>query len=108
LSAVHLLDAAIAAETAHKTVACRRKSAYFQLGGKRAEDEAAAMHIGTLNQLVLVKRYAERRLYRGDTARYVTREDLISMARRGEGFVVVDAKTGADVTSSFRPIMVEH
>jgi polyhydroxyalkanoate synthesis regulator protein len=66
------------------------------------------MHIGTPNQPMLVKRYAERRLYRCDTARYITRKDLISMARRGEPFVVVDAKTGADVTSAFRPITVEH
>ena len=66
------------------------------------------MHIGKSNQMVLVKRYAERRLYRGDISSYLTREDLIAMAKRGEPFVVVDARTGADVTLSFRPIMVEH
>jgi polyhydroxyalkanoate synthesis regulator protein len=66
------------------------------------------MQIGKSNQMVLVKRYAERRLYRGDISSYLTREDLIAMAKRGEPFVVVDARTGADVTSSFLPIMVEH
>ena len=60
------------------------------------------------NQPVLVKRYAEQRLYRGDLSRYLTRHDLVAMAKRGELFVVVDAKTGADVTASFRPIIVEH
>jgi polyhydroxyalkanoate synthesis regulator protein len=62
----------------------------------------------TSHQPVLVKRYAERRLYRGDISRYLAREDLIAMAKRGEPFVVLDAKTGVDVTSSFRPIIVEH
>ena len=62
----------------------------------------------TSDQPVLVKRYAEQRLYRGGISRYLTREDLIAMAKRGEPFVVVDAKTGADVTASFRPIIVER
>ena len=62
----------------------------------------------TSNQPVLVKRYAEQRRCRGDLSRYLTRHDLIAMAERGEPFVVMDAKTGADVTSSFRPIIVEH
>jgi len=62
----------------------------------------------TWNQPVLVKRYAERRRCRPDAQSYLSREDLIAMAKRGELFVVVDAKTGADVTSSFRPIIVEH
>jgi polyhydroxyalkanoate synthesis regulator protein len=73
----------------------------------------------TSNQPVLVKRYAEQRLYRGDISRYLNppppfppplagEGGVGAMAKRGEPFVVVDAKTGADVTSSFRPIIVEH
>jgi polyhydroxyalkanoate synthesis regulator protein len=65
------------------------------------------MPIGKTNQPVLVNRYARRRLYRPDNMTYLTREDLMAMARRGERFAVVDASTGKDVTASFHPIMVE-
>jgi polyhydroxyalkanoate synthesis repressor PhaR len=57
---------------------------------------------------VLVKRYAGRRLYRPATSAYLTREDLMTMAKDGERFVVIDADTQEDVTRSYRPIIIEH
>ncbi len=49
---------------------------------------------------VTVKKYANRRLYNTETSTYVTLEDLASMVKRGEDFVVYDAKTGDDITRS--------
>jgi polyhydroxyalkanoate synthesis regulator protein len=80
----------------------------FSTWWKRTETLGVAATMRTSNQPVLVKRYAERRFYRPDAQSYLSREHLIAMGKRGEPFVVVDAKTGADVTSAFRPIIVEH
>ncbi|WP_369415131.1 polyhydroxyalkanoate synthesis repressor PhaR [Acuticoccus kalidii] len=46
----------------------------------------------------VIKKYANRRLYHTGTSAYVTLEDLADMVRRGEEFVVHDAKTGEDIT----------
>ena len=51
-------------------------------------------------QPVTVKKYANRRLYNTDTSTYVTLEDLASMVKRGDDFVVFDAKTGDEITRS--------
>jgi polyhydroxyalkanoate synthesis regulator protein len=59
-------------------------------------------------QLVLVGRYAGQRLYRPATSTYLTRGDLITMAKNGEKFVVIDAHTKDDVTSLYHPIIVER
>ena len=49
---------------------------------------------------VTIKKYANRRLYNTGTSTYVTLEDLASMVKAGENFVVYDAKTGEDITRS--------
>jgi hypothetical protein len=72
------------------------------------ETIGAAMQPGGLTPPVLVKRYAGRRLYRPATSTYLTREDLMTMAKNGEPFVVIDAATQEDVTRSYRPIIIEH
>jgi polyhydroxyalkanoate synthesis regulator protein len=56
----------------------------------------------------LVERYAGQRLYRPATSTYLTRSALITMAKNGEKFVVIDAHTGDYVTSLYHPIIVEH
>ena len=48
----------------------------------------------------VIKKYANRRLYHMGTSTYVTLEDLATMVRAGEDFVVNDAKTGEDITRS--------
>ena len=49
---------------------------------------------------VTIKKYANRRLYNTGTSTYVTLEDLATMVKSGEDFVVYDAKTGEDITRS--------
>jgi len=49
---------------------------------------------------VTIKKYANRRLYNTGTSSYVTLEDLATMVKAGEDFVVFDAKTGEDITRS--------
>src|SRR5262245_31920008 len=48
----------------------------------------------------IIKRHATRRLYNTRTGRYVARSHLAEMAKKGEDFVVLDAKTGEDITRS--------
>ena len=47
---------------------------------------------------VTIKKYANRRLYNTGTSTYVTLEDLATMVKGGEDFVVHDAKSGEDIT----------
>jgi polyhydroxyalkanoate synthesis repressor PhaR len=49
---------------------------------------------------ITIKKYANRRLYNTGTSTYVTLEDLATMVKGGENFVVFDAKTGEDITRS--------
>lgn len=50
------------------------------------------------NGPVVIKKYANRRLYNTGTSSYVTLDDLAQMIRRDEEFTVHDAKSGADIT----------
>ncbi|TPI45726.1 polyhydroxyalkanoate synthesis repressor PhaR [Mesorhizobium sp. B2-9-1] len=47
---------------------------------------------------IVIKKYANRRLYNTGTSTYVTLEDLAEMVKKGEEFTVQDAKTGDDIT----------
>ncbi|MFT4076267.1 MAG: polyhydroxyalkanoate synthesis repressor PhaR [Asticcacaulis sp.] len=47
---------------------------------------------------VVIKKYANRRLYNTATSSYVTLDNLSDMVREGVDFVVFDAKTGDDIT----------
>ena len=47
---------------------------------------------------ITIKKYANRRLYNTGTSTYVTLEDLAGMVKKGEDFIVHDAKTGEDIT----------
>ncbi len=49
---------------------------------------------------VVIKKYANRRLYNTATASFVRLDDLHRMVRDGELFVVRDDKTGRDITAS--------
>jgi polyhydroxyalkanoate synthesis repressor PhaR len=58
---------------------------------------------------VIVKKYANRRLYNTATSSYVTLDDLARMIKEGGDFVVKDAKTGEDLTRSvLTQIIVEQ
>ena len=50
------------------------------------------------NPPVVVKKYANRRLYNTESSSYITLDTLAEMVREGRDFVVYDAKTGEDIT----------
>jgi polyhydroxyalkanoate synthesis repressor PhaR len=47
---------------------------------------------------VIIKKYANRRLYDTETSSYITLDHLAQMTRAGRDFKVVDAKTEEDIT----------
>ena len=49
---------------------------------------------------VVVKKYANRRLYNTESSSYITLDNLADMVRLGRDFVVYDAKSGEDITHS--------
>jgi polyhydroxyalkanoate synthesis repressor PhaR len=49
---------------------------------------------------IVIKKYANRRLYNTATSTYVTLDDLSAMVKSGTDFVVYDAKSGEDITRS--------
>jgi polyhydroxyalkanoate synthesis repressor PhaR len=58
---------------------------------------------------VVVKKYANRRLYNTESSSYITLDTLAEMVRSGRDFVVYDAKTGEDITRSvLTQIIVEE
>src|SRR5271167_5164861 len=58
---------------------------------------------------VVVKKYANRRLYNTESSSYITLDTLADMVRGGRDFVVYDAKTGEDITRSvLTQIIVEE
>ncbi|WP_316016134.1 polyhydroxyalkanoate synthesis repressor PhaR [Roseobacter sp. HKCCA0434] len=52
------------------------------------------------DQPIVIKKYANRRLYNTAKSSYVTLEHLAQMVREGQDFVVNDAKSGEDITRS--------
>ncbi len=58
---------------------------------------------------VIIKKYANRRLYNTETSSYVTLEDLGEMVRSERDFLVYDAKSGEDLTHTvLTQIIVEE
>jgi polyhydroxyalkanoate synthesis repressor PhaR len=49
---------------------------------------------------IVIKKYANRRLYNTGESKYVTLDDLSEMVRAGTDFIVLDAKTGDEITRS--------
>jgi polyhydroxyalkanoate synthesis repressor PhaR len=49
-------------------------------------------------QPIIIKKYANRRLYNTAKSSYVTLDHLAQMVRDGQDFVVKDAKSGEDIT----------
>jgi polyhydroxyalkanoate synthesis repressor PhaR len=58
---------------------------------------------------VIVKKYANRRLYNTESSSYITLDNLAEMVRNDRDFVVFDAKSGEDITRSvLTQIIVEE
>jgi len=81
---------------AHKTVAPGRGKCLFSgAAGPQARNDMAKSA-----EPITIKKYANRRLYNTGTSTYVTLEDLAALVKKGEDFLVYDAKTGEDITRS--------
>jgi polyhydroxyalkanoate synthesis repressor PhaR len=48
--------------------------------------------------VIIIKKYANRRLYNTETSSYITLDHLATMTREGRDFKVIDAKTEDDIT----------
>jgi polyhydroxyalkanoate synthesis repressor PhaR len=59
------------------------------------DSDASAAEPG---ERVVIKKYANRRLYNTASSSYVTLEHLAEMVKKGVDFVVYDAKTNEDIT----------
>src|SRR5271166_741767 len=60
-------------------------------------------------QPIVVKKYANRRLYNTESSSYITLDNLADMIRKGRDFVVYDAKSSEDITRSvLTQIIVEE
>lgn len=58
---------------------------------------------------VLIKRYANRKLYNTETSRYITLKGIAELVERGEDVRVMDNETGADITSiTLSQILVDN
>lgn len=61
------------------------------------------------DDVIVVKKYANRRLYDTGRSSYVTLDDLCEMIKEGQEFVVQDAKTAEDLTQQvLTQIIVEQ
>ena len=69
---------------------------FVQKGGKTVAKKTAS----TDDDVIVIKKYANRRLYNTATSSYVTLDHLCEMVKEGREFVVRDAKTGDDITRS--------
>ena len=86
----------------HKTVAPPLETAYFEPTGPIpvVSGRYASEIMAKSDDPITIKKYANRRLYNTGTSTYVTLEDLATMVKAGENFVVYDAKSSEDITRS--------
>jgi polyhydroxyalkanoate synthesis repressor PhaR len=75
----------------------------MRIEGQRMADQAAPEQ-GPKPAPVVIKKYANRRLYNTATSAYVTLDHLSQMVKDKTDFVVYDAKTGEDIT---RPVLTQ-
>jgi len=68
--------------------------------GPAPNESVADAGQGAAGETVTIKKYANRRLYNTAASTYVTLDHLSEMVREGIDFVVLDAKTGDDITRS--------
>lgn len=60
-------------------------------------------------EAIIIKKYANRRLYNTHSSKYITLDFLAELTREKIDFVVVDAKTGEDITHNvLTQIIVEE
>lgn len=57
-----------------------------------------AEEAGKRDDVVVIKKYANRRLYNTRSSSYITLDHLAKMTREGVDYKVIDAKSGAEIT----------
>ena len=67
---------------------------------KKKSDKKSDKTTSYDDDTVIIKKYANRRLYNMNDSQYIILEDLAKMIRQGKDFVVYDAKSGDDITRS--------
>lgn len=61
------------------------------------------------NNVIVIKKYPNRRLYNTETSKYITLKDLTELVKSDQDFKVVDVKTQEDVTQIvLAQIILEH
>lgn len=68
--------------------------------GEETTGKSAGKKGRNSDEAVVIKKYANRRLYNTATSSYVTLDYLSEMVKNGQDFVVYDAKTNEDITHS--------
>jgi polyhydroxyalkanoate synthesis repressor PhaR len=66
--------------------------------GRLWKRRAMADNSGAKDDTVIIKKYANRRLYNTRSSSYITLDHLAKMTRENIDFKVLDAKTGTDIT----------
>jgi polyhydroxyalkanoate synthesis repressor PhaR len=87
---------------------CECEQAILRVRGGPQKDRLVSKSTGTgedggktgKSDAVVIKKYANRRLYNTASSSYVTLDHLSEMVREGIDFVVHDAKSGDDITRS--------
>ena len=69
-----------------------------------AQQRNGAAPLGSDDNPITIKKYANRRLYNTATSSYVTLDHLCQMVKDNVAFAVYDAKTGEDIT---RPVLTQ-
>ena len=67
-------------------------------GKQNSDTPAGKASAGTNGDVIVIKKYANRRLYDTRKSSYITLDDLAAMVREGREFRVVDAKSDEDIT----------
>ncbi|MEM7664483.1 MAG: polyhydroxyalkanoate synthesis repressor PhaR [Pseudomonadota bacterium] len=62
--------------------------------------KSKASHGDNPDDAIIIKKYANRRLYNTSSSSYITLDDLAKMVRDNVEFQVLDAKSGDDITHS--------
>lgn len=60
----------------------------------KSKDENEQSH----NEIIIIKKYPNRRLYNTSTSTYIVLDDLVDLVKSGNAFEIRDTKTGNDIT----------
>ena len=92
----------------HGSVAAPEKTAASGISTATPKANSTGAATGT-GEVIMIKKYANRRLYNTASSSYVTLDNLCDMVKQDIDFAVFDARTGEDITRSvLTQIIVEE